>query len=157
MSFARASRKALLSVGLVLIGFLIGSLLLAGSVGAPRAVAAVPAQAAALRLAADLAPAAPNALSDTFYTDECSMTQLWVYSTRVNITCNMTVPAPPHYQYFAIGVDDPQQAARVQSVLETAWSLGETVSIYYDASDTSGAGIGCGTSNCRLILAAGMP
>jgi hypothetical protein len=63
------------------------------------------------------------------------------------------VAAPGGIQYFALATVDSKQSARMLSLLLTAKAVGKNVVVLYNASDLSGASIGCQTNDCRLIQA----
>jgi hypothetical protein len=84
----------------------------------------------------------------------CTPDQVMTYteSRRVHVHCTAAVSG---ISYFATGTGDAANAARVLSVITTAQVAGRTLSILYDPADLSGSAIGCGNSDCRLILAVG--
>ena len=53
--------------------------------------------------------------------------------------------------YFAAPTADPAQASRILSVIQTALVAGRTLIVNYEPADVSGAGIGCQSTDCRLI------
>ncbi len=70
---------------------------------------------------------------------------------RVHVKCKSAVEGS--ISYFAVSTADADNAARILSVLITAYvqGQGKTLQILYDRDDLSGEAIGCLNSNCRLI------
>jgi hypothetical protein len=75
-------------------------------------------------------------------------TTVWVGS-RIHVRCN---PGDGAINFFALSVGNPD-TSRVLSLATTAVAARRSLVISYDPNDLSGAGIGCLTSNCRLIQA----
>jgi hypothetical protein len=98
-------------------------------------------------LAAVSAAAAPL---DVF----CTPSQVVVFAEapRLHVRCSESFGG---IVYFATPTTDAAQASRILSVIESALIAGRPLVIKYDPSDTSGAGIGCQTNDCRLIRAIG--
>lgn len=143
MSGKISSRTALLYIGAVLFGVLIGPFA-ANLAGRIMNVSEQPlaAQAAEAVPAAVMAPDSPDA------TYICTPSYIGAFSTRVHVLC--TLPAPGGIYYFAAPTSDSKNAARILSIMLTAKSLGKNLQIYYNPSG-SGASYGCQTSDCRPI------
>ncbi len=70
---------------------------------------------------------------------------------RVHVKCK--TPVEGSISYFAVSTADGDNAARILSILTTAYvqGQGKILSILYDRDDLSGEAIGCLNTNCRLI------
>ena len=75
-----------------------------------------------------------------------------IITPRLHVRCTASVGG---IRFFAVSSSDGAMAARVLSVINTALVAGRTLTIRYDPTDLSGAGIGCLNADCRLILAIG--
>lgn len=86
----------------------------------------------------------------------CVPVEVMVYTTgsrRIHVRCSAAVSG---ILFHALATSDSSTAARVLSVITTAQVAGRTLTILYDPADTTnGPPIGCASSDCRLILAAG--
>jgi hypothetical protein len=69
-------------------------------------------------------------------------------NSRVHVRCS---PADGAIAFFALGVSRSGDADRTLNLATDALINNKRLTIFYDPADTSGAGIGCLTSNCRLI------
>ena len=85
---------------------------------------------------------------------QCISRGVAVFSNRIHVEC--TVPANSRIRFFALGTSDSAHTARILTVLTMAHVHGKPLAIEYNPNDTSGAAIGCQTSDCRLILSATM-
>jgi hypothetical protein len=92
------------------------------------------------------ASAQPGAATAAY---ECVSIDVGVYVERIHVRCS--VAAPGGISFFALSTANTAHAARVLSLIETAHVTGKHLYITYDPSDLSGAAIGCGNSDCRLI------
>jgi hypothetical protein len=87
---------------------------------------------------------------DTF---TCTPAGVASFSNRVHVRCSTL--APGNIRYFAwCTAQDSVAASRYLSVFTTAFAMGKNLTIYYTASDLSGAACGCQTSDCRVIYGA---
>ena len=82
----------------------------------------------------------------------CTPVGIATYQTRVHVRCAAAVGG---ITFFAAATQDAAYAARVLSVVTAAQVAGRTLNILFDPADQSGAAIGCLTTDCRLIRAAG--
>jgi hypothetical protein len=80
----------------------------------------------------------------------CTPENIATYDVRVHVKCSAAVGG---IQFFAAPTSDPENAARILSVISTARVAGRTLSILYDPDDLSGASYGCLTDDCRPISA----
>ena len=123
-------------------------------IGRPRmrTVAAVLALGALLSVGLGVGPA----FAESFL---CDVDDVAVYTKplglRLHARC--AVPAPGGIAYFALDLKRNKVAAPlVLQLLNTALDSNKDVWISYDASDLSGAKIGCQPGDCRLLQAAEM-
>jgi hypothetical protein len=82
----------------------------------------------------------------------CTPVQVMAFAQRIHVRCAAAVGG---IRFFALGTANAPNAARILTILTTAQVAGRDLTILFDASDLSGASIGCQTNDCRLILAAG--
>jgi hypothetical protein len=101
-------------------------------------------------IVASTASAAPALAAETWI--NCTPVQVAAYQQRLHVRCAAAVGG---ISFFALGTQDAANASRVLAVLTAAQVAGRTLNILYDPADQSGAAIGCLTSDCRLIHAAG--
>ena len=105
-------------------------LALAGAVGGACALIASPAPVLAL----------------TFFT--CTAQGAAVFpGLRIHVRCN---PGDGPITFFALAVANPD-SPRVLSLVTTAVAARRPLGILYNQTDLSGATIGCGNADCRLI------
>jgi hypothetical protein len=69
-------------------------------------------------------------------------------NSRVHVRCS---PADGAIAFFALGVSRSGDADRTLNLATDALINKKRLTISYDPADTSGVGIGCLSSNCRLI------
>lgn len=130
------------NVALILLGVLVTTL---GQPSTPIATARAVGEDGSTISRTSEAPAASVWIS-------CTPIGVATYTRRVHVQCSAAVGG---ISFFAASTADPSYAARVLSLISTAQVAGRTLSILYDPADTSGTGIGCGSSDCRLIQAVG--
>ena len=120
--------------------------------------AALANQAGAARSpAASAAKVAKRAVSPARYehaaqtSTNCTPVQVMAFSQRIHVRCAAAIGG---IRFFALGTANAPNAARILTILTTAQVAGRDLTILFDASDLSGASIGCQTNDCRLILEA---
>ncbi len=138
-------RTALVAVMTLLPGAGVG-VALASKAGAARS----PAPSAAKVAKHAVSPLRYEHASQTF--TNCTPVQVMAFAQRIHVRCAAAVGG---IRFFALGTANAPNVARVLSILTTAQVAGRDLTILFDASDLSGASIGCQTNDCRLILAAG--
>ena len=115
------------------------------AIGAVIIVAAL--AGSGLRLRASTAVAAePDA--STWYT--CTPANVATYTSRIHVKCTA---ATAGIIYFAYPTKDNANASRFLSLLSAALVAGKQVDILYDPADLSGTTYGCGSNDCRPIIA----
>jgi hypothetical protein len=137
-------KRAVASLLLILVGMLIAVAVLSGGPAAWFTAAGPPSAQAA----------APSDLTLQSSPDDsftCYSVGVAAYPSRIHVECS---PAAGSIRFFALGTDNAPHAARILSVLSMAHVTGKPLYIQYDPNDTSGANIGCQTSDCRLIQSA---
>jgi len=82
----------------------------------------------------------------------CVPVQVATYQARIHVRCAAAVGG---ISFFAAATQDAAYAARLLNILTAAQLGGRTLQILFDPADLSGAAIGCATTDCRLIRAAG--
>lgn len=85
---------------------------------------------------------------------QCNPVSVAAYTTRVHVQCDVPVSG---ISYFAAPATNPKHAARSLSLLLTAQATGNSVSVLYDPSDTSGSSFGCGVDDCRTMIGVAIP
>ena len=100
---------------------------------------------AAMGLLASLLPDRALSAEKLF---KCNPREVAAFSKRIHVVCS---PGDGAIVFFALGLSSQDHANRVLSLASTAVALKKTIQILYDASDLSGANIGCQTNDCRLI------
>ena len=80
----------------------------------------------------------------------CTVDSVAVFASRIHVKC-----AEGHsgIYYFAYPTTDDADANRFLGTLNTAYTLGTTLSILYDPADTSGTSYGCLAADCRPFKA----
>jgi hypothetical protein len=109
----------------------------------PGTGALVVISAAALAAGVSVGQAAPIKTS-------CTPIEVGLKDKEVFVRCSGEVGGGISYFGHSTSPDAPA-AARILTVLSTALVAGRTLVIFYEPNDTSGDGIGCQASNCRLI------
>ena len=102
-------------------------------------------------------PEAPTA----YYWYQCNpATHVGLFSNRVHMFCNSTTPvsgAPAlnsAIKWFAYPtLPDSAEASRFMSMMQTSRITGITVWFQLNPNDTSGSSFGCGSGDCRRIIA----
>ena len=84
----------------------------------------------------------------------CKPVRVANYANRVHVKCAASVSGG--IWYFAYPGADTATAARMLSLLSSAFIAGRTLQVLYDPADKSGAGFGCQVNDCRKLLAAEM-
>jgi hypothetical protein len=125
--------------GLLIVGFILGSFLLAQPEPRPASAQEPPPVPAA-----PAAPDVPGALHT------CTPLEISVWDNRVHVQCVESVGS---IRYFATATANPAQAARILSTLTAAHLGGRTLQIIYETDDTSGEDFGCLAADCRRIIA----
>jgi hypothetical protein len=69
--------------------------------------------------------------------------------SRIHVRCS---PGDGAILYFALGLSSQEDANRALSIAATAFAAKKNLIIWYDPSDLSGAGFGCLTADCRVML-----
>jgi len=82
----------------------------------------------------------------------CVPVEVATYQGRIHVRCAAAVGG---INFLAASTQDAAYAARLLAVLTAAQVAGRTLNILFDPADQSGAAIGCGVNDCRLIRAAG--
>jgi hypothetical protein len=107
--------------------------------------------AAAGRLAAQPVRAAP-ALGVNY-----TCTPNLVVSANNRVVARCAVAYNSTISWFAYPTSDSANASRMLSVFETAKATGDTITVYFDTTDTSGTAFGCLATDCRAIWAVTTP
>lgn len=81
----------------------------------------------------------------------CVPVEVATYQGRIHVRCAASVGG---INFFAASTQDTAYAARLLAILTAAQVAGRTLNILFDPADQSGAAIGCGVNDCRLIRAA---
>jgi hypothetical protein len=81
----------------------------------------------------------------------CTISNIAVFSGRIHVFCS-SAPSGTTIRYFAASGDKAHELAtnRFLVMLNTAYSLGKPVYIYYLADPASNPS-GCGSNDCRAI------
>jgi hypothetical protein len=81
----------------------------------------------------------------------CTIANIAVFSSRIHVFCS-SAPGGTTIRYFAASGDAAHALTtnRFMVMLNTAYSLGKPVYIYYD-TDTANNPPGCGGTDCRAI------
>jgi len=81
----------------------------------------------------------------------CTIANIAVFSNRIHVHCNASVPSTT-ISYFAASGDSAHALTtnRFLAILNTAYSLGKPVYIYYLADSASNPP-GCASGDCRAI------
>jgi len=81
----------------------------------------------------------------------CTIANLAVFSSRIHVYCS-SAPGGTTIRYFAASGDAAHALTtnRFMVMLNTAYSLGKPVYIYYD-TNTANNPPGCGSGDCRAI------
>ena len=109
-----------------------------------------PSRTIAVALASLSAIVSTQAFAESFL---CTPSQVAAFNNRVHVRC--TAAAPNNISFFAVCSDtDPGFASRALSIFTTAKVTAKNITVFYTASDTSGASCGCLTSDCRLATGA---
>jgi hypothetical protein len=103
-----------------------------------------------IAIAALASPAGRVEAAETW--TSCVPVGIATYKTRIHVRCAAAVGG---ISFFAVATQDTAYAARVLSVLTAAQLGGRTLQILFDPADLTGASVGCLTTDCRLIRAAG--
>jgi hypothetical protein len=91
-----------------------------------------------------------SALANNF---KCTASEVAIWpGSRIHVQCS---PGDGAITYFAMSVGNPD-ASRVLSLAEAALAARRPLGIDYTPTDLSGASIGCGNSDCRLITFIGL-
>ncbi len=92
---------------------------------------------------------APEASIDGPFT--CTIANIAVFSSRIHVYC-ASAPGGTSIRYFAASGDAAHALTtnRFMVMLNTAYSLGKPVYLYYD-TDTANNPPGCGSGDCRAI------
>jgi hypothetical protein len=125
---------ALAAIALVALGLALGTITFGN-----QAQAAIPASGSG-------APSAPDA--GPF---GCTISNIAVFSNRIHVHCTTSVPSTS-ISYFAANGDSAHALTtnRFLVLLNTAYSLGKPVYIYYLADSASNP-VGCNSGDCRAI------
>jgi hypothetical protein len=93
--------------------------------------------------------AAPNAVDGGPFA--CTINNIAVFSGRIHVHCTTALPSTS-ISYFAASGDNAHAVTtnRFLMMLNTAYSLGRPVYLYYLNSSTSNIP-GCNASDCRMI------
>jgi hypothetical protein len=93
--------------------------------------------------------AAPSAVDGGPFT--CTISNIAVFSDRIHVHCTTTLPSTS-ISYFAAAGDNQHAVVtnRFLMMLNTAYSLGKPVYIYYLDSSTANVS-GCNAADCRMI------
>jgi len=81
----------------------------------------------------------------------CTINNIAVFSSRIHVRCSTPVPSTT-IQYFASPGDNAHALVtnRFLAILNTAYTLGKPVYIYY-LDNTASNPSGCNTNDCRAI------
>lgn len=78
----------------------------------------------------------------------CNVNGVAAVPQRIHIRCSNPQSG---IQFFALGIADQNNTARVLALGSAALVAGRQIYIDYDPGDLSGVTIGCGNADCRLI------
>jgi hypothetical protein len=87
---------------------------------------------------------AATARSETFFT--CHPIEVASWGERVHVRCS---PGNGPISYFAVNTSNPGATQRFTDIVTAALINNASLSIQYDAADTSGPAYGCLLANCR--------
>lgn len=133
-----STRRLLQSGALLIFGFILGSMLLAGARTQGARAQEEPA-------APPPAPAAADA-ADLVHT--CTPLEISTFENRIHVLC---MESAGSIRFFAASTANPANAARMLSTLTAAQLSGRALFVTYDPDDTSGEAFGCHASDCRRM------
>jgi hypothetical protein len=82
----------------------------------------------------------------------CTPVEVMSFSNRVHVRCSTTFATG--ILYVAIPTSNSAEAQRALTIAQSALVAGRPVVFWYESTAT-GASIGCGTSDCRVMNAIG--
>lgn len=97
---------------------------------------------------APISTSSGNSAAAAETTTNCTPIRVAAFKNRVHVQCSSAVGG---ISFFAAPTSDPQNAARILSLISTAQVAGRNLLIWYDPANTSGASFGCQTKDCRII------
>jgi hypothetical protein len=113
--------------------------------------------AAGTKLSVQSARAASLSMASTPTSWTCTPNLVVSANVRVVARCAAGYSGNTALIWYAYPTTDSAGASRMLSVFETAKATGSTITVYFDAADTSGGAYGCDPTNCRAIWAVTTP